>query len=74
MVQGTTGIDIVPGGHNHIVVDPPQVLQDCSADPSNPGYVWEVDPNVPENPNTLPAGRRGPPRPGQPPVPVSARV
>jgi 5'-nucleotidase/UDP-sugar diphosphatase len=54
MVQGTTGIDVVMGGHNHIVVDPPQVLQDCSADPNNPGYIWEVDPNVPENPNTLP--------------------
>jgi 5'-nucleotidase len=54
MVQGTTGIDIVAGGHNHIVVDPPQVLKDCSADPSNPGYIWEVDPNVPEDPNTLP--------------------
>lgn len=54
MVQGTTGIDVVVGGHNHIVVDPPQVLQDCSADPSNPGYIWEVDPNIAENPNTLP--------------------
>ncbi len=54
MVQGTTGIDIVAGGHNHIVVDPPQQLKDCSADPNNPGYIWEVDPNVPEDPNTLP--------------------
>ncbi len=54
MVQGTTGIDIVAGGHNHIVVDPPQQLQDCSADPNNPGYIWEVDPNVPEDPNSLP--------------------
>jgi 5'-nucleotidase len=34
MVQGTTGIDVVCGGHNHIVVDPPQQLQDCSADPN----------------------------------------
>ena len=54
LVQGTTGIDIVAGGHNHIVVDPPQKLQDCSANPSTPGYIWEVDPNVAENPNTLP--------------------
>jgi len=54
MVQGTTGIDVVCGGHNHIVVDPPQQLQDCSADPNNPGYIWEVDPNVPEDPGTLP--------------------
>ena len=54
MVQGTTGIDVVAGGHNHIVVDPPQVLQDCSANPNTPGFIWEVDPNIPENPNTLP--------------------
>jgi 5'-nucleotidase/UDP-sugar diphosphatase len=45
MVQGTTGIDVVEGGHNHIVINPPQVLQDCSADPTNPGYVWAVNPN-----------------------------
>jgi 5'-nucleotidase/UDP-sugar diphosphatase len=54
MVQGTTGIDIVAGGHNHIVVDPPQVLQDCSADPNHPGYVWAVDPNIPESPDGTP--------------------
>jgi 5'-nucleotidase/UDP-sugar diphosphatase len=54
MVQGTTGIDIVAGGHNHIVVDPPQVLRDCSADPNNPGYVWAVDPNIPETPGGSP--------------------
>lgn len=54
MVQGTTGIDIVAGGHNHIVVDPPQVLQDCSADPNHPGYVWAVDPNIPETPGGEP--------------------
>jgi 5'-nucleotidase / UDP-sugar diphosphatase len=54
MVQGTTGIDIVAGGHNHIVVDPPQVLRDCSADPNNPGYVWAVDPNIPETPGGTP--------------------
>jgi 5'-nucleotidase / UDP-sugar diphosphatase len=54
MVQGTTGIDIVAGGHNHIVVDPPQVLTDCSADPNNPGYVWAVDPNIPETPGGTP--------------------
>jgi 5'-nucleotidase/UDP-sugar diphosphatase len=54
MVLGTTGIDIVAGGHNHIVVDPPQVLRDCSADPSNPGYIWEIDPNIPEVPGGTP--------------------
>jgi 5'-nucleotidase / UDP-sugar diphosphatase len=45
MVQNTTGIDVVEGGHNHIVINPPQVLQDCSADPNNPGFVWAVNPN-----------------------------
>ncbi len=54
MVEGTTGIDVVAGGHNHIVVDPPQKLRDCSADPNTPGFIWEVDPNIPEDPNTLP--------------------
>ncbi len=50
MVRGTTGIDIVLGGHNHIVINPPQVVQDCSADPQNPGYVWAVNPNLPIDP------------------------
>jgi 5'-nucleotidase/UDP-sugar diphosphatase len=54
MVAGTTGIDAVMGGHNHIVVNPPQVLKDCSADPNNPGYVWAVDPNLQVNPNVAP--------------------
>src|ERR1700733_10455279 len=55
MAQGTPGIDIVLGGHNHIVINPPQKLQDCSVDPQNPGYVWAVDPNVPFNPTQPPA-------------------
>lgn len=46
MVRGTTGIDVVLGGHNHVVINPPQELVDCSADPLNPGYVWAVDPNL----------------------------
>ena len=46
MVRGTTGIDIVLGGHNHIVINPPQEVKDCSADENNPGYVWAVDPNA----------------------------
>lgn len=50
MVQGTTGIDVVEGGHNHIVIDPPQQLLDCSADPSMPGFVWAVNPNIPYDP------------------------
>jgi len=51
MVENTTGIDFVEGGHNHIVINPPQVLKDCSADPTHPGYVWAVNPNIQEDPN-----------------------
>ena len=51
MVQNTTGIDVVLGGHNHIVINPPQVLKDCSADTASPGFVWIVDPNIPFDPN-----------------------
>ena len=29
MIRGTTGIDIVLGGHNHIVLQPPQIVEDC---------------------------------------------
>ncbi len=54
MVHGTTGIDFVIGGHNHIVISPPQQLLDCSADPNNPGFIWAIDPNLPEDPNVPP--------------------
>ncbi|HSN98662.1 MAG TPA: bifunctional UDP-sugar hydrolase/5'-nucleotidase [Candidatus Nanopelagicales bacterium] len=30
MIETTTGIDIVLGGHNHIVLQPPKRVQDCS--------------------------------------------
>jgi len=29
MIRGTTGIDVVLGGHNHIVLQPPQTMEDC---------------------------------------------
>jgi 5'-nucleotidase len=50
MVRGTTGIDVVMGGHNHIVINPPQSMQDCSADQNNPGFIWAVNPNIPFDP------------------------
>jgi 5'-nucleotidase len=31
MIQTTTGVDVVLGGHNHIVLQPPKQVQDCSA-------------------------------------------
>ncbi len=46
MVRGTTGVDVVLGGHNHVVINPPQEIRDCSADPNNPGFVWATDPNA----------------------------
>lgn len=54
MVRGTTGIDVVLGGHNHVVINPPQEIRDCSADPNNPGYVWAVDPNAKIEPDGTP--------------------
>ena len=51
MVRGTTGIDVVLGGHNHIVINPPQQLRDCSADPTAPGYIWASNPNLPLDPD-----------------------
>lgn len=47
VIKETTGIDVVLGSHNHIVLDPPQVVADCQADSQQPGYVWVLDPNVP---------------------------
>lgn len=44
MVRNTTGIDVVLGGHNHVVINPPQQITDCSSDPQNPGFVWTPDP------------------------------
>lgn len=42
-IRNSTGIDIVFGSHNHVVINPPQQIQDCSADPRNPGWIWAVD-------------------------------
>jgi 5'-nucleotidase/UDP-sugar diphosphatase len=54
MVRSTTGIDIVLGGHNHIVINPPQQIRDCTVDAQQPGYVWAVDPNIPYDPTKPP--------------------
>ena len=54
MIRETTGIDVVLGSHNHIVLNPPQVIRDCSSDPQNPGYVWALDPALTINPNGSP--------------------
>lgn len=51
VARNTTGLDFIMGGHNHIVINPPQEIKDCSSDPANPGYVWEVNPNANVNPD-----------------------
>jgi 5'-nucleotidase len=50
MIQNTTGIDVVLGGHNHIVLQPPKRVQDCSTnyDTEKGSYYIELqngDPN-----------------------------
>ncbi len=53
-IRGTTGLDFIMGGHNHVVINPPQEIRDCSADPNNPGFVWAVDPNAEIDPSGEP--------------------
>ncbi len=47
VIGQTTGVDVWLGSHNHIVINPPEVINDCSADPQNPGFVWVADPRQP---------------------------
>ena len=63
MIENTTGIDVVLGGHNHIVLQPPKRMQDCS-DPEhfdadkNSFFIELADPNPSD------------PQPGDPPAKV----
>ncbi|MBL9024934.1 MAG: bifunctional metallophosphatase/5'-nucleotidase [Myxococcales bacterium] len=45
MIETTTGIDVVLGGHNHIVLQPPKKVRDCSQlfDEEKQSYYIEVD-------------------------------
>lgn len=45
MIEGTTGIDVVLGGHNHIVLQPPKRVQDCSGhfDEAHKSYFIELN-------------------------------
>src|SRR3954451_19324866 len=54
MVRGTTGIDLVLGGHNHVVINPPQELRDCSSDVTHPGFIWALDPDLEIDPEGSP--------------------
>ncbi len=44
LIETTTGIDIVLGGHNHIVLQPPKTMRDCSRnfDEDKNSYYVEV--------------------------------
>lgn len=44
VITETTGVDVWLGSHNHIVINPPEQISDCSADPQNPGFVWVMPP------------------------------
>lgn len=51
MIENTTGIDVVLGGHNHIVLQPPKKMRDCSANfdsTENSYYIELVSPNPDE--------------------------
>jgi len=51
MIQNTTGIDVVLGGHNHIVLQPPKRVRDCSANydaVENSYYIELNSPNAGE--------------------------
>jgi 5'-nucleotidase / UDP-sugar diphosphatase len=53
MIENTTGIDVVLGGHNHIVLQPPKRVRDCSANfdsAENSYYVEVTSPNPGEPP------------------------
>ncbi len=57
MIENTTGIDVVLGGHNHIVLQPPKRMKDCQRfDEETQSYYVELDnpnaydPDDPSNP------------------------
>ncbi|MFS8066651.1 MAG: bifunctional metallophosphatase/5'-nucleotidase, partial [Byssovorax sp.] len=53
MIESTTGIDVVLGGHNHIVLQPPKRVRDCAkAEPPTPRgevkhFIEYPNPDVP---------------------------
>ena len=54
VITETSGVDVWLGSHNHIVINPPEVISDCSADPQNPGFIWVADPDLEVNENAPP--------------------
>ena len=56
MIANTEGIDVVLGGHNHIVLQPPKKVRDCSAnfDEEKGQYYIELLSNKDGNPGDAP--------------------
>lgn len=53
LIQNTTGVDVVLGGHLHIVLDPPKVVLDCArVDSEGNHYVEVYDGTDPGSPST----------------------
>ncbi len=51
MIEDTTGLDVILGGHNHIVLQPPKVVRDCSShyDEEQNSYYIELNGAEPES-------------------------
>lgn len=48
MIETTTGIDVVLGGHNHIVLQPPKRVKDCSSRFDEDAQSFYVEVNGPD--------------------------
>jgi 5'-nucleotidase len=48
MIESTTGIDVVLGGHNHIVLQPPKRVRDCSQNCDSDGTNCHIELAGPE--------------------------
>jgi 5'-nucleotidase / UDP-sugar diphosphatase len=56
MIEHTSGIDIVLGGHNHIVLQPPKKVRDCQLKDENGDHYIETvspEPQDPSKPSKL---------------------
>jgi 5'-nucleotidase/UDP-sugar diphosphatase len=53
MIRSTTGIDLLLGGHNHIVLQPPKKVNDCDREDDNGHYIWLNSPD-PQDPDAKP--------------------
>ncbi|MFO0662050.1 MAG: metallophosphatase [Polyangiaceae bacterium] len=50
MIRNTSGIDIVLGGHNHIALQPPKVLEDCqNVDEKGNHFINIISPDAQES-------------------------